>query len=284
MGSHIMIRLNVFLQRSRMKNLSRRDVLGPLGIAAGSCMLSSCLSGNETPAADQAKASDRPWTYHELDPDITAARAYDDHAKGHCMYGVFSSVITQLSEEYGEPYRSFPVGMMHYGGGGTGSSGSLCGALNGSAALIGLFVQEEEEMKQLVAEMFLWYEQTLLPTYSPATPGLDVEIPKSISNSILCHASATFWCKVAGHKTSSKPRKERCRRLTADTARKTVHILNSYHHDRFAPLHQSTEEVKECQSCHTKGSEKENSKGTMSCGSCHFSPTDTHPPIDETSG
>ncbi len=261
-----------------MKNLSRRDVLGPLGIVAGSCMLSSYLSGNQAPAADQDQTSSRSWTYHALDPDITAARAYDDYPKGHCMYGVFSAIITQLGEKYGEPFRSFPVGMMHYGGGGAGGWGSLCGALNGSSALIGLFVEKEEDMKKLVAEMFLWYEQTLLPTYTPTKPGLDIEIPKSISDSVLCHASATFWCKVSGHKESSKPRKERCRRLTADVAGKTVELLNSYHHDRFVSVHQFSEDVKECQSCHSKGSEKENSKGSMSCGSCHFSHTEEHPP------
>lgn len=254
--------------------------MGPLGIVAGSCVLSSYLSGSQAPAADQEKTSNVFWAYHELDPDVTAARAYDDYAKGHCMYGVFSAVITQLGERYGEPYRSFPVGMMQYGGGGTGGWGSLCGTLNGSSALIGLFVEKEEDMKKLVAEMFLWYEQTLLPTYSPAKPDLDIEIPESISNSILCHASTTFWCKVSGHKESSKPRKERCRRLTADVARRTIEILNSYHRDRFASVHQFSEEVKECQSCHTKGSEKENSKGSMSCGSCHFSHTDVHPDTD----
>lgn len=260
-----------------MKNLSRRDVLGPLGIVAGSCVFSSCLGGSATPAADQVKPSHSPWTYHELDPDVTGARAYDDYAKGHCMYGVFSPVISQLGERHGQPYQSFPVDMMRYGGGGTGGWGSLCGALNGSAALIGLFVQKEEDMKQLVAEMFLWYEQTPLPVYPPARPSLDVEIPETISNSIICHASVTRWCKAAGHKTESKPRKERCRRLTADVASKTVEILNSYHCGHFARLHQTSEEAKECQSCHTKGSEKENSKGAMRCGSCHFSGADVHP-------
>ncbi len=260
-----------------MKNLSRRRVLGPLGIVAGSCVLSSYLGGSQGPAADQEKTPNGPWTYQELDPDVTAARAYDDYAKGHCMYGVFSAIITQLGEKHGEPYRSFPLGMMHYGGGGAGGWGSLCGALNGSAALIGLFVEKEEDMKKLVAEMFRWYEQTLLPSYTPIKPDLDVEIPKTISDSVLCHVSATFWCKASGNKASSKPRKERCRRLTADVARRTVEVLNSYHRDRFAPVHQASEEVEECQSCHTKTGEKENSKGNMSCGSCHFSHREVHP-------
>ncbi len=260
-----------------MRNLSRRDVLGPLGIVAGSCMLSSCLSEDRAPAQDEAKAPDAPWAYHELAPDVTAERAYYACTKGHCMYGVFAPVISQLAEQYGDPYRSFPVGMMRYGAGGTGGSGSLCGALNGAAALIGLFARTEEETKQLVAELFLWYEQTERPVYVPAKPVLDIKMPTSASHSVLCHVSMTRWCKVSGQKAFSKPRKERCKRLTADTARKTVEILNSYHRNRFAPAHALSQEVKKCQSCHGKGSEKSNSSGRMSCGSCHFSLTDSHP-------
>jgi len=258
-----------------MRDLTRRDVLGPLGIVAGSCVLSSCLSENLAPARE--RGSDSPWAYHELDPDVTAERAYYDYEKGHCMYGVFAPVLSQLAEKYGAPYDSFPVDMMRYGAGGTGGSGSLCGALNGAAALIGLFARSEEEMKRLVGELFLWYEQAALPVYVPGKPALDVEMPKSASHSVLCHVSTTRWCKVSGYKAFSKPRKERCRRLTADTAQKTVEILNGYHNDRFAPAYGLSQEVQKCKSCHTKGSEKSNSRGTMSCGSCHFSLADNHP-------
>ena len=253
--------------------------MGPLGLVAGSCVLSSCLSESQAPAGDPESVSDTPWAYHELDPDVTAARAYDECAKGHCMYGVFAAVVAQLGERYGAPYRSFPLGMMRYGAGGTGGSGSLCGALNGSAALIGLFVGTEEEMKQLVTEMSLWYEQTEMPLHVPAKPALDIEIPKSAAHSVLCHVSATRWCRISGHKAFSKPRKERCRRLTADTARRTVEILNSYHRHHFARAHALSEDVKKCTSCHARGSEKENTNGSMNCGSCHFSLAENHPPL-----
>jgi len=193
------------------------------------------------------------------------------------MYGVFESVLSQLAEAYGEPYASFPVDMMRYGAGGTGSSGSLCGALNGAAALIGLFVKSKEEMKQLVGQLFLWYEQIELPVYVPGEPALDIEMPKSASHSVLCHVSTTRWCAASGHQAFSKPRKERCRRLTADTAGKTVEILNSHLNARFVSVYSMSEEVKKCKSCHTKGSQKSNSRGTMSCGNCHFSFANKHP-------
>ena len=75
--------------------------------------------------------------------------------------------------------------------GGTGNWGSLCGTLNGSAALVGLFTEKEEDIKTRVDEIFLWYEQTELPVFVPKKPSSNIEITKSISVSILCHVSAT---------------------------------------------------------------------------------------------
>lgn len=251
--------------------------MGPIGIVAGSCVLNTCLSENLVLSADEDKTRGFPWVWAELDPDVTAKRAYHDCPKGHCMYGVFASVISQLAEKRGEPYRSFPVDMMRYGLGGTGGWGSLCGALNGSAALTGLFAQTEEHLKQLVDEVFLWYEQTELPVYVPKRPMLDIPIPKSVSGSVLCHVSVTKWCKASGHKALTKPQKERCKRLTADTAKKTVEVLNAYFAGRSTTGRQFDEKTKQCMSCHTKGSEMQNSRGKTSCTSCHSSIGDEHP-------
>jgi len=260
-----------------MKHVTRRQILGPIGIVAGSCVLTSCLSENLVSSPDKDKKSSFPWQYATLEPDITAERTYYDCSKGHCMYGVFAPVVSQLAEKYGESYESFPVDMMRYGVGGTGDSGSLCGALNGSAALIGLFIKTEEEMKQLIGELFLWYEQTELPIYVPGKAILDIEMPKSASNSVLCHVSATTWCKISGYKAFTKPQKECCKRLTADTAKKTVEILNAHFAGKSSAVHKLDEKVEKCKSCHTKDSKMSDSRGTMNCGSCHFSLAKAHP-------
>jgi len=260
-----------------VKQVTRRQVLGPLGIAAGSCVLSSCLSKRVVSSSAGITGQDVPWPYEELDADATAARAYDGYRQGHCMYGAFVPVVSQLAERRGEPYSSFPVGMMRYGAGGAGGSGSLCGALNGSAALIGRFARNEDETKLLVDELFLWYEQTELPVYEPAKPVVAGQMRKSVPNSILCHVSVTMWCRASGYKISSKQQKERCARLTADTAKKTVEILNANFAGRFSSVHDFEQDVKTCKSCHTKGSEKSNTRGKMRCGTCHFSLPAEHP-------
>ena len=52
-----------------------------------------------------------------------------------------------------------------------------------------MFTEKDEDLKIFVDELFLWYEQTELPVYIPKKPTYNIEIPKSISVSILCHVS-----------------------------------------------------------------------------------------------
>ena len=189
------------------------------------------------------------------------------------------TIAEAIAEKRGEPYRSFPVDMMRYGGGGTGDSGSLCGALNGGAALIGLFARSEDETNKLIAGLFLWYEQTKLPAYVPPKSVLNMEMPTSVSNSILCHVSISRWCAASGHKAFDDKRNERCCRLTADVARKTIEILNANFIGKYRADAALSEGDKACHSCHTKGSELSNTRGNMSCGGCHFTLAKEHPKV-----
>jgi len=256
--------------------LSRRELLGAVGITAGSCALSSCAVEVMDSFQDGTGKKVFPWKYTELDADISAQRAYSYFDKGHCMYAAFVPAISQLADEYGEPYRSFPVNMMIYGAGGVAGWGSLCGAVNGSAALMSLFVKKEEDLKQLVDELSLWYQKTALPVYVPAKPALNIEMAKSVSRSVLCHVSCTRWCKVSGHQTFTKAQKERCKRLSADTAKKTVEILNAHFASRFSAALQHDEKTKQCMPCHVKGSKLQNTRGKMECNNCHSSLSDDH--------
>jgi hypothetical protein len=210
------------------------------------------------------------WKYSASDPDQLMQEAYKNAAKGHCMYGVFSAVMEELGRRFGEPYSSFPVDMMVYGAGGVGGWGTLCGALNGAAALIGLFVRDETRQKQLIGKLFKWYETSELPIFKPSNQEVEIAMPVSVSNSVLCHVSVTRWCKVSGKKAYMKEQKERCKRLTADVTRRTVELLNA--HFAAPPVTFSTvpPEPKGCAVCHTaKGSTIQDSRGKMSCNSCH---------------
>lgn len=255
----------------------RRELFGAMGIAAGSCMLPSCMRQDIKTTQGKTGADVTPWVYHELDPQTTAERAYLYHYEGHCMYGVFKSIVGQLAERYGEPYRSFPCGMMTYGAGGVASWGSLCGALNGAAAVIGLFASTKELQAKLTSQVFRWYEQTELPVHIPAQPKLDMEMPASVAYSVLCHPSVSAWSKASGYPVAGREHMERCARLTADTAKQTVIILNEGQSGRVARPMLADNLVSRCNGCHGRDSERRDALAGMTCRSCHPSLSDKHP-------
>lgn len=166
--------------------------------------------------------------------------------------------------------------MMKYGAGGVGNWGSLCGALNGGAAVIGLFEQDKQRRENLVAQLFSWYETTELPSYQPKAAADSESIFKNAAGSVLCHASVGNWCKRSGNKVGSQEMKERCRRLTADVAARTVELLNANLREpcKFAGL---SPEVKSCLSCHNE--ELHDTIGKMRCDSCHQQLSKKHPVV-----
>jgi hypothetical protein len=223
---------------------------------------------SKEPKKIKFEENDSQWIYSFLDPAETGQRAYEEYAGNGCMYGIFNGILSQLAEKIGDPYTSFPVHMMKYGHGGVNGTGTVCGALNGPAALIGLLVGGKVQ-DSLVGELFRWYENSALPNYKPENPGMDFTPPTSVSNSVLCHASTTKWGKEAGFKIASKERKERCRRLTADVAAQTVVILNSYFDDAFIATAHNNETVQSCMTCHGSEGKLGNTSGKMNCTPCH---------------
>ncbi|MFO7933216.1 MAG: C-GCAxxG-C-C family protein [Bacteroidales bacterium] len=209
------------------------------------------------------------WKYDLLTPAVSARLAYTYYSEGSCMYATVRSVISQLAEKTGEPYSSFPYHMFKYGHGGIGGYGSVCGALNGAAALIGLLISEKGIQDRLIADIFQWYEKESFPTFSPANPVFDVTPARSLPNSILCHASNTKWSNDTGFHVSSNERKERCRRLTADVAQKVTTVLNEIHADNYVANLYSEETVNTCVACHGKEGKVKNVSTRMSCNSCH---------------
>jgi hypothetical protein len=252
-----------------MKVLTRRQALGSIGLTAGVGFISGRDADVEaSPGA--GPGGQGAWKYTRLAQEAVAAGAYRMMSKGGCMYGVFGSIVNSLAGLVGEPFRSFPVEMMKYGAGGVGGFGSLCGTLNGGAALIGLFVEDRKRRENLITELFTWYESAELPLYRPEETSKELDMPKSVAGSVLCHISAGRWCGVSGYAVRSGEMHERCSRLTADVAAKTVELLNRSLDPSctFAGLPQET---KSCVSCHGQR-ELRDSMGTMSCGACHKMP------------
>lgn len=211
------------------------------------------------------------WAYHALDAAATGQLAYQMYEGGGCMYASFGSIITQLAQQYGQPYASFPYQMMKYGSSGIGEFGSVCGALNGVAAAVGLFVEEKGHRTAIIEDFFGWYEKTALPIFEPK--GATEKTVATVSNSVLCHASTATWAKASGKRTDSKERTERCSRLTADVTHKAVGLLNQYVDGGFEHSPTINIDAAGCIQCHGKEGKLGNIKGKMNCASCHETST-----------
>jgi hypothetical protein len=276
--------------KDHMNELNRRMALRSLGLAAGASLLAGCggnlqsseQKGNADPTDQDRKGGMKrehardDWRYVRLDPAAVAAETYRLMPEGGCMYGLFAGIITTIAKTQGEPFLSFPLQMMKYGAGGVGHWGSLCGAINGGAAIVGLFDRDKARQETLIAHLFSWYEAAQLPGYRPDKSGDSPAMPKSVAGSVLCHVSAGKWCKTSGSAVGSPEMKERCRRLTADVATKTVELLN-------ASLQGPCEfaghgvEVKSCLLCH--GKDLHDTMGQMRCSTCHQQLSTKHPTI-----
>jgi len=244
-----------------------------VGSGAGIFILSNAFKPKYQPEKEPQKLEynrvKSDWMYSGLDPAETAELAYRQFKNGSCMYATFISIVSQLADKFGEPYASFPFQMMKYGHGGIGGFGTICGALNGAAALIGLFVAEKKQQDSLINGIFRWYEKTHFPVFRPQKPILDIALPTSTSNSVLCHASITNWGNVAGYNIKSNQRKERCRRLTSDVAAQVTVVLNKFFNNEYITHGHDDENVRKCMTCHGKEGKLDNTGGKMNCVSCH---------------
>ncbi len=244
------------------------------GTGIGLFTLSTSFRPEKQPEIEPSKIDydqslETNWNYLPLDPIITAQLAYGYYSEGSCMYATIKSVISQLAEEIGEPYASFPIHMFKYGHGGVGGYGSVCGTLNGAAALIGALISDKSIQDKMIADIFRWYENESLPAFSPEKPNYDHIPEKSKANSVLCHVSNTNWCKTAGFKVDSKERKERCRRMTSDVANKVVSALNHIYENTYVTDMVSNEDANNCLACHGSKGKLNNTSVKMNCNSCH---------------
>lgn len=212
----------------------------------------------------KGKVHHEPLPYVKLDPDAVADRAYKNKLIGDCMYGVFASLVEELAEKVGGPYMTYPTTVTRYGKGGVMGWGTTCGTVNGMAMAAYLV---SPDPAPVIDEVINFFQYAELPDYKPKDAIMD--ITPSVGNSTLCHISIAEWCNASGHKAFSKERTQRCAHLAAAMARKLVAELNAQQAGTFKAAYPIPAEVKACRACHDKGGEIENTRGKMSCTTCH---------------
>jgi Putative redox-active protein (C_GCAxxG_C_C)/Secretion system C-terminal sorting domain len=257
------------------KQYSRKDFLANTtiyvaGAAVGAVGLSS-LTGRKLLA--NTKEYTWPYPYTTLDPEVARLKTHFLYWNGKdCCSGVFGGIVECLKEAIGEPWNSFPIEVMLFGRGGGVGWGSICGALNGAAALVSL-VAEKAPSGALINEIWGWSTTEKMPSDAANSATYEVQnytgdLTQNISGSPLCHSSVSQWCMVANKKVSDVERKERCARLAGDLAAKTVEVLNAHFASTFASTFSDPESNAVCMSCH--GSATNNNVMThMECASCH---------------
>lgn len=193
-----------------------------LGFGCGDEETTTSGNGSETVAE---MTHDWPWPYEKLDQEESAALAYMNWYEKFCCYAVASAILVPLQEKIGMPYTHFPVESTKWGHGGAVGWGTLCGTLNGAGMAIGLIAGDEGEA--IINDVINWYTITELPAYQPAEPKTQITNTNK-SDSPLCHISVGKWMAKENVKFFSDPRKERCARLSADVAMKTIELLNQW--------------------------------------------------------
>ncbi len=264
--------------------MKRRDLF-----ACGSAALGALFVHGACAAAEK-DGSVPVWTYEPIDAGEAAQRAYDLYGEGSCMYATFRSIVSLVGEKRAAKHpleapqwNGFPYYMMAYGKGGVHDFGSLCGSLNGAAAAISLFVTERKDAAALTYDLFNYYENTLLPSFEPASSKFG-EITQSVSESVLCHISVTRWASEADETAESPRRKERCKRLVGDITARMAEMLNRYFADgKKCPAGSGrevatawggvttslSEPAEGCTVCHNPEGEQPQANVKMNCAPCH---------------
>ena len=214
------------------KQLSRRELFFKAGrVAAGTALLTA--GGLSLVPETQAKAP-FPWPYKKLDFDEVARLAYENWYKNFCCYAVTSGILIPLKKKVGEPYTHFPVESTRWGHGGAVGWGTLCGTLTGVGIVTGLVAGRDGE--KILNDVIAWYTDTDLPVFTPERPKSRI-IHINKSDSPLCHISVGRWMKKEGVTFYTPQRAERCARLSADVASKTVKLLNAWSDGSYVSVH-----------------------------------------------
>lgn len=220
------------------KKFSRRGLIlgaGAFALGASIANFKGFISSAEAKGGTTEKW---PWPYEKLDPEKTAELAYNEWYRIYCGGAVISSIFSQLAEKVGEPYKSFPIDGFVFLHGGFAGWGTICGVPAGSNIVTNLIVGPGvgKTGELMGSEITQWYAENPMPVYVPKNPKITAKIPQSVSHSPLCHVSVNRWMKTADKGFWTPERKDRCARLAASGAYRTVELLNQWKDGKYVTV------------------------------------------------
>lgn len=264
------------------KRIDRKDFLVnsskyAVGAVAGVVGLNA-LAGGKILANQKSAVWPMPWV--TIDPEAVRLKAHHLYwADKDCSAGCFGAFTELLTEKLPDPWANIPMEIMLYGRGGGNGWGTLCGAVNGAAAIISLVATKADSGK-LINEIWGWAASTAFPTDAANQAAVDGKyqdkkfngtLLQNVAGSVLCHPSVTQWCAQAKKKVTDTERKERCARLTGDIAAHTAEILNAHFAKQFQPTYVTNPNIAQCMTCHGPVVYN-NVNSQMDCVQCHGFP------------
>jgi hypothetical protein len=215
--------------------------------------------------------SSLPWAYKELDVALVRRRAYESYFKGSCCYAAANALLTTLKENSGGPWATIPPEMFRFGHGGALGWGTLCGALTASLAVLNLASAKYEDLGN---ELIGWYTLFPFPSSNHETYTKFPKQKTTVAHSPLCHISVGTWASKTGATMQAKEKKERCAKLTGDTAARVAELLNQALTGGLQLNYQPPKKAAECMECHQGArSPLDDVQGKFDCLKCH----DAHP-------
>lgn len=217
--------------------VSRRQVMIGAGALAAGAAIAHFGGIVNSVQAKGGSTETWPWPYVKLDPTTTAQIAYEEWYRVFCGAGVINSVFSQLREKIGEPYKSFPIDAFVFLEGGQVGWGTICGSPLGASivanCIIGPRIAGDTAGHHITDEINQWYSEASMPVFVPKNPKITDALPKTTSNSPLCHVSVGKWMKAANKPIGSAERKDRCARVAASTAYRLVELLNDWKDGKY---------------------------------------------------
>ena len=263
--------------RAEERGVSRRTFLATAGVAVAGLEIAR-LPGNVAQAADALPPLPWPYPGRGLDVDLLRKAAYtNSKIYAGCGFCTSQTLIQAIGDALAaegaasNPWRLLPSGLYKFANGGVLGWGTICGALTGAIAVMTLLGKQNAVGEALLA----YFSTAELPTnalvgWTPPGASAPLKaIPVTVSNSPLCHISASTWAAAAGVPVSDPLKSERCVRLVADVVAKSVELLNTSFSGGSVPAWKVPPGYAECYSCHTKAGMVPSEQGKMDCMECH---------------
>ena len=151
---------------------TRREFLKKSAALLGSAAVVGSVPGLlKAQAEDGQEVPAYPYPYVELDPAYVEKLAYEGYFENGCCFGVAKAILVALREKVGYPYTVIPEEMFANGKEGY-TCGTLCGALGGAVAMIGLVcaaADSRQLTKDLLPPCRRWRPASTALTPSPSS-------------------------------------------------------------------------------------------------------------------